>query len=54
MPIMKCQYYIRTCLLYHSEDCIVRLKLFSVSEQILSINDKDSYKIILLKTLTII
>ena len=54
MLIMNCQYYIKTCLLCRSENCIVRLKSFVADERILTIDEKDTHDVILLEIMTII
>jgi len=51
---MNCQYYIKTCLLCRSENCIVRLKSFVADERILTIDEKDTHDVILLEIMTII
>ncbi len=54
MLIMNCQYHIKTCLLCHSENCIVRLKSFVADERILTIDEKDTHDVISLEIMTII
>jgi len=54
MPIIKCQYYIGTCLLCHSENCTVRLKPFPAGERILNINGGGPRGVIPLEILKII
>ena len=54
MPIMNCQYLIRTYLLCQSGNCIIRLKPLSTDEQILTVDDRGIYDVISLNILVII
>ena len=54
MPIVNCQYLIRTCLLCQSRNCIVRLKPLSTGKQILTVNDENTHNVIPLNILIII